>query len=86
MITPAELANEAKRRDEQQQKDLELAIDKALIKNGVKPGGAFTYCYSWDDGWKQHNVEAVAERYRAAGWTVVPGAFCLVFTAPDSDA
>lgn len=81
MITPAELANEAKRHDEQQQKDLELDIDKALIKSGVKPGGTFTYFYLLQN-YKSHNVEAVAERYRAAGWTVVPGAFCLVFTAP----
>lgn len=85
MITPAELANEAKRHDEQQQNEIEAAIDTALFKSGVKPGGTFTYAYPWD-GWKQHNVEAVAERYRAAGWTVVPGAFCLVFTAPDGDA
>ena len=32
--------------------------------------------------WSVGMPEAVAERYRAAGWTVVPGAFCLVFTAP----
>lgn len=86
MITPAELANEAKRYDEQQQRGIEADIDKALIKSGFRPGGTYTYFYSWDDGWKQHNVEAVAERYRAAGWTVELGAFCVVFTAPDSDA
>jgi hypothetical protein len=79
MITPAELANEAKRYDEQQQRDIETDIDKALIKSSVKPGGTFTYFYYY---YKSYNVEAVAERYRAAGWAVVPGAFCLVFTAP----
>ncbi len=84
MITPAELANEAKRHDEQQQNEIEAAIDTALFKSGVKPGEAFNYFYPLD--YKAHNVEAVAERYRAAGWTVVFGAFCLVFTAPDGDA
>lgn len=83
MITPAELANEAKRYDEQQQRDIEANIDKALIKSSVKPGGTFTYFYYY---YKSHNVEAVAARYRAAGWTVELGAFCVVFTAPDSDA
>lgn len=86
MITPAELANKVKMHDEQQQNEIEAAIDTALFKSGVKPGEAFTYAYPWDDGWKHHNVEAVAERYRAAGWTVVPGAFCLIFTAPDGNA
>lgn len=84
MITPAELANEAKRYDEQQQRDIEADIDKALIKSSTQAArGTFTYFYYY---FKSHNVEAVAARYRAAGWTVELGAFCVVFTAPDSDA
>lgn len=57
MITPAELANEAKRHDEQQQNEIEAAIDTALFKSGVKPGETFTYAYPWN-GWKQHKPSA----------------------------
>ena len=86
MITPAELQNHVENFDKNEQRDIERVIDQKLKElSSFGPGQTFTYCYS-SETWKYSNIEAVAERYRAAGWTVDHGAFCLMFTAPNGDA
>lgn len=63
MIKPEQFPDPDSDRDAKEQKAIELYFDMQLSAGILRFGTGRSF-------WRMHNIEAVLQRYRDAGWTV----------------